>query len=80
MFRHILRILSNNEKLVHALSESYVIRRAAQMTVSAFYRGKEYAKELDVRTPEQFRSVMARFQENFKKEIEAAKKELEKRK
>lgn len=83
MFRHILRLLANNEKLVHALSESYVIRRAAQLTVAAFYRGKSFVIEKDLHktlTPERFRSLMNSFRENLKKEIDAAKKELEHKK
>lgn len=82
MFRHILRYFANNERLVHALSESYIVRRAAQITVAAFYRGKEFAVEKDLHklTPERFRSLMQSFGQNLKKEIESVKKELEQKK
>lgn len=83
MFRVLLRYIANNEKLVHALSESYIIRRAAQITVAAFHRGKSFAIEKDLHktlTPERFRSIMNSFRANLKKEIDAAKKELEQKK
>lgn len=37
MFRFLLKRLAN-EKVVEYLSQTYVIKRAAQMTVSAMYR------------------------------------------
>lgn len=82
MLRYILNRLIHNERLIERMSESYVIRRAAQMTVSLFYRSKEFAqqKNLHEMTPEKFKSFIRSFQNNFKEEIEAAKKQLEKKK
>lgn len=82
MFRFLFRHLANNEKLVEALSQSYVIRRAAQLCVAAFYKGKSYAieKNLHTMTPEKFQSFIKSFQSNLKQEIEAAKRELQNKK
>lgn len=77
-----MRYLANNEHLVQRLSESYPVRRAAQIAVSVFYRGKILAEEkgLHELTPERFRSFLRSFKENVKQEIEGAKEELRKRK
>lgn len=78
----LLRYLANNEQLVQRMSESFVMRRAAQLCIAAFYRGKLVAEQrgLSNLTPARFRSVMAAFQTNLKKEIEGVKEELKKQK
>lgn len=55
--RMLLRFLANNEQLVQKLSDSYIMRRAAQMCVSAFYRTKTLAEQQGLKdlTPERFR-------------------------
>lgn len=55
--RMILRYLANNEQLVQRLSESYLMRRAAQSLVSVFYKTKGFAVEyrLTEWTPERFK-------------------------
>lgn len=83
MLRYLLHRLANNEKLLETLSNSYVIRRAAQLTVAAFYKGKSIAQENNLQqlqnmTPEKFRSFIKSFQDNLKQEIESAKKQLKK--
>lgn len=80
MLRYLLSRLANNEKLVEALANSYVVRRAAQLTVAAFYKGKEIAheKNLNLLTPERFRSFINSFKNNYKQEIEEAKRKLKK--
>lgn len=79
MIRFLMRYLANNEQLINRLAESYPMRRAAQMTVSLFYRGKVIAERHNLHenmTPEKFKSFMQSFRNNLKQEIEAAKKEL----
>lgn len=78
----LLRYLANNEQLVQRMSESFVMRRAAQLCIAAFYRGKAVAEQqgLSRLTPERFRQLMAAFQTNLKKEIEGVKEELKKQK
>lgn len=80
MLRYLLHRLANNEKLLESLSNSYVIRRAAQLTVTAFYKGKSIVHENNLQnmTPERFRAFIKSFQENLKQEIESAKKQLKK--
>lgn len=61
VFRFILSRLLNNERLVQRLSESYPIRRAAQLFVLLFQHGKTIAEEKQLHqklTPEQFRNLM----------------------
>lgn len=55
--RMLLRFLANNEQLVQKLSDSYIMRRAAQMCVSAFYRTKSAAEKQGLKdlSPERFR-------------------------
>lgn len=78
MLRFLLSRLANNEKLLEKLSNSYVIRRAAQLTVAAFYKGKSIAHQQNIQnmTPDRFRSFITSFLNNLKQEIEAAKKQL----
>lgn len=81
VLRLLMRYLANNEQLVQKLSESYPIRRAAQLLVAAFHQSKSFASEkgLTEFTPEKFRSLINSFKENVKKEIETAKEELKKK-
>lgn len=61
VFRFLLRYLLNNERLVQKLSESYPIRKTAQVFVLFFNHGKSIAEEKQLHqklTPEQFRSLM----------------------
>ncbi|KAK6181689.1 hypothetical protein SNE40_009496 [Patella caerulea] len=43
--RALLRYLLQNDQIVQKLSESYPIRRAAQMTAYVFHRGKDLGHE-----------------------------------
>ncbi|XP_065082446.1 protein NCBP2AS2 homolog [Ochlerotatus camptorhynchus] len=82
VLRVILRYLANNEQLIQRLAESYPMRRAAQLLVSAYYRSRAVAQEqkLVEMTPEKFKRMMNAFKDNVKQEIEAAKQDLKKRK
>uniref|UniRef100_A0A1L8DCR1 Uncharacterized protein n=1 Tax=Nyssomyia neivai TaxID=330878 RepID=A0A1L8DCR1_9DIPT len=79
VLRLLMRYLANNEQLVQRLSESYPIRRAAQLTLYAFYRSKMIVEQHQW-TPERFRSFIRNFSTNFKEELEGAKRELKNRK
>jgi mediator of RNA polymerase II transcription subunit 9 len=76
MIRFLLRYLANNEQLVQRLSESYIMRRLAQTSVSLFHRTKDLAMEAKLTefTPERFKSFINSFKQNLKAEIENAKK------
>lgn len=82
VLRIILRYLANNEQLIQRLAESYPMRRAAQLLVNAYYRSRLVAqdKKLAEMTPEKLKNMLAAFKDNVKQEIEAAKKDLKKRK
>lgn len=82
MIRALIRYFANNEKLVEHLSDSYLMRRAAQICVSIFYRAKSIAQEakeekLKDLGPDKLRSFLDKFQQNVKEEMEKAKGDLE---
>lgn len=67
--RYILAILANNEKLVQRLSESYPMRRAAQLVAIAFFRGKFMIEDTKLHklTPEQFRDLIGKISDSFRR-------------
>ncbi|XP_058054297.1 protein NCBP2AS2 homolog [Anopheles bellator] len=78
----ILRYLANNEQLIQRLADSYPLRRAAQMVLSAYYRNKSVAEQqklIDV-SPERLQQALRNFKTNVQKEIENAKNDLNKKK
>lgn len=79
VLRFLFQKLANNEQLVQRLSESYPIRRAAQITLLFFYRGKAFAERNDLVNPTKFRDFFRNFNSNLKQEIEAAKKEIKRK-
>ncbi|XP_059620113.1 protein NCBP2AS2 homolog [Phlebotomus argentipes] len=78
VLRLLMRYLANNEQLIQRLSESYAIRRAAQLTLYAFQRSKMIAEEHRW-TPERFRAFIRNFNSNFREELESAKRELKRK-
>ncbi|PZC81586.1 hypothetical protein B5X24_HaOG212510 [Helicoverpa armigera] len=76
--RALLRYLANNEHLVQKLAESYPVRRAAQLAVSVFYRGKEKLSDMDPQQVNRIMSFLKKFNENLKEGIQDAKKQLKK--
>lgn len=55
VLRFLFRRLASNEELVQRLSESYPVRRAAQLSLYFFYRGKSIAERNELLNPERFR-------------------------
>ena len=53
----LMRYLANNEQLVQRLSESYPVRRAAQLIVAGFYKTKHVVNTNKIAdlSPEKFR-------------------------
>jgi len=45
VLRQLLNLLANQHQLVEKLSESYPVRRAAQVSVYTFLKGKRLAEE-----------------------------------
>lgn len=80
VLRVILRYLANNEQLIQRLADSYPMRRAAQLLVSAYYRSRAVAQEQKLvdMTPEKFKRMMNAFKDNIKQEIESAKQDMKK--
>ncbi|CAG9862463.1 unnamed protein product [Phyllotreta striolata] len=75
-------ILANNEQLVQRLSESYPMRRAAQLVVRLMYSGKNFIEEQKLQgrlTPEQFRALMRDVASNFQNQIKQAQENLRKK-
>jgi mediator of RNA polymerase II transcription subunit 9 len=84
MIRALIQYLTNKNahQLVEKLSDSYLMRRAAQIAVSIFYRTKSIAQEASEErikdmNPEKMKSFFDKFQKNVKEEIEKVKSELE---
>ncbi|KAG4078908.1 hypothetical protein HA402_007458 [Bradysia odoriphaga] len=76
VLRFLLRYFANNEQLVQRLSESYPIRRAAQLLVAAFLRSKNVAEQRGINdlSPDKLRRILTQFKTNLKEEIEDIKK------
>lgn len=66
MLRYLLQRLAS-EKVIEYLSQTYVIRRAAQMSVSAYYRMTGDAN---------VRGILNSFKTNLKKELEDVQREI----
>lgn len=73
MLRFLLKRLAS-EKLIEYLSQTYVIRRAAQMTVQTLYRYSDGKNLQDFFSRGRLQSLLNSFKANFKKEIEDIKK------
>lgn len=70
----------NSEKLVEQLADSYLMRRAAQMATSLFFRTKAIAEEQKITEfvdKEKLKKLYEKFQKNLEEEMQKAKKELE---
>ncbi|KAG6448695.1 hypothetical protein O3G_MSEX005650 [Manduca sexta] len=76
--RALFKYLANNERLVQRIAESYPVRRAAQLAVAVFYRGKEKLSEVDPQKMNRFLSFLRKFSENMKEGIQDAKKQIKK--
>lgn len=77
MLRFLLQRLAS-EKVIEYLSQTYVIRRAAQMTVSAYYRLSGDPNVRNLIQSGRIRAILNSFKNNLKKEIEDVKHELKK--
>lgn len=75
MFRYLLQRLAG-EKMIEYLSQTYVIRRAAQMTVSAYYRLSGDANVKKLLETGRFRTILNSFKTNLKKELEDVQREI----
>lgn len=76
--RSLLRYLASNERLVQRIADSYPVRRAAQLAISVFYRGKEKLSDMDPQQVNRLMSFYKRFTQNVKEGIEDAKKQVKK--
>ncbi|XP_025831089.1 uncharacterized protein NCBP2-AS2 homolog [Agrilus planipennis] len=83
VLRLLLKYLVNNEQLVHRLSQSYPVRRAAQLAVLFYMRSKHMMQEKGMDgtlTPEQFKALIRNFQHNLQKELKDAHEKFKSRK
>lgn len=79
VLRYLFNYLLNHPEIVTKLSESYPIRRAAQLTVYVYHKGKQIGegtiKDGVRQGTERFNSFAGRFKEELEKEMkEAAEK------
>lgn len=76
--RTILRYLANNEHLVQKIADSYPVRRAAQLAVAVFFRGKEKLSDVDPQKVNRLVSFFRKFSQNVREGIDEAKTKLKK--
>ena len=79
MLRYLLQRLAS-EKVIEYLSQTYVIKRAAQMTVSAYYRLSGDTNVQKLFESRRFRAVLNSFKTNLKKELEDVQREMKNKK
>lgn len=82
VFRFLIRILANNEQLVQKLSDSYPMRKAAQIVVRAFFQSKHIIEDvgLDKKlSPEEFRVAMRKIAANLQGQIKDATDDIKRR-
>ncbi|XP_063921173.1 protein NCBP2AS2 homolog [Zophobas morio] len=83
VLRFLIRLLANNEQLVQKLSESYPMRKAAQILVRAAFQSKNLIEEKGLNkmlTPEEFRETMKKVARNFQNQIKQASDEFRQKK
>lgn len=76
--RALFRYLANNDHLVQRIAESYPVRRAAQLAVSIFYKGKVKLEDIDPQKVSSLISFLRKFRQNMREGIEDAKRQLKK--
>lgn len=74
VLRYLLHRLINNPQLIERLSESYPIRRAAQLTAYALQQGKEAIKEA---AEGEATKRLNQFSKNFTQEVKEGFKKIE---
>lgn len=74
VLRYLLHRLINNPQLIEKLSESYPIRRAAQITAYALQQGKETIKEA---AETEASKRVSQFSRNFTQEVKEGFKKIE---
>lgn len=77
MIRFLLSRLAS-EKVIDYLANTYVVRRAAQMTVSAYYRISGDKRLHNAIKSERAQRIITSFKENMKKELEDAQRQIKK--
>lgn len=68
-------MLASNEHVVQRLSESFVMRKAAQIVVRAMFSGQKMIQENRLHeklTPEQFRALMQEVASNLRNQLKQA--------
>lgn len=76
--RTLLKYLANNERLVQKIADSYPVRRAAQLAISIFYRGKDKLSDIDPVKVNRIMSFIKKFSQNVREGIDDAKKQIKK--
>lgn len=76
VLRQLFNYLVNNPKLIEKLSESYPIRRAAQLTVYAYQRGKNIGAGAIQDGLKQGTARVSSFAGKFKEELDRGMQEV----
>lgn len=78
VFRHFFNYFANNPQLIEKLSESYPVRRAAQLTVYAYNKGRAIGEGAIQDGLKQGSQKLESFAGRFKEELERGMKEVAK--
>lgn len=78
VFRHLFNYLANNPQLIEKLSDSYPVRRAAQLTVYAYHKSKALGEGAIQDGFKQGVQRLDSFTGKFKEELEKGIKEINK--
>lgn len=78
VFRYLFNYFVNNPQLVEKISDSYPVRRAAQLTVYAYNKGKGVGEVTIQDGLKKGSQRIESFTERFKKELEYGMQEMNK--
>lgn len=76
VFRYLFNYFVNNPQLIEKLSESYPVRRAAQLTVYAYQKGRAIGEGALQDGLKRGVQKVESFTETFKQELERGMKEV----
>lgn len=79
VLRYLFNYLFNHPEIVNKLSDSYVIRRAAQMTVYVYHKGKRIGEGAIQDGLKQGTQRLNSFTDKFKEELEREMREAKKK-
>jgi len=75
VFRNLFNYFANNPQVIDKLAESYPMRRAAQLTVYAYSKGKTLSREILQESLQNGTKKVGSFSQTFQREVKEGWKE-----